>query len=164
MRKRMYPENTQKAYLRKVAYSALTNVAADLGKQGIGLIVYDAYRPYFVTEDFWSVVKDDRYTADPAKGSGHNRGIAIDLTLCDLKTHQPFLMPTEFDNFSDSAHQDFMQLDSTRIKNRTLLTEKMIKYGFIPLSTEWWHFSWTKPNSFEILNLNFAQLDSLTNN
>jgi zinc D-Ala-D-Ala dipeptidase len=162
IQKRIYPENTNSTYLRKPAFYALAGVAADLGKQGIGLIVFDAYRPYYVTEQFWLVVKDDRYAADPARGSGHNRGVAIDLTLCDLKSHKPFIMPTEYDNFSDSAHQDFIKLDSTRIKNRTLLRTEMIKFGFVPLSSEWWHFSWPESNQFEILNLDFMQLDSLT--
>jgi zinc D-Ala-D-Ala dipeptidase len=163
MQKRMYPENTKKTFLRKPAFSALENVAADLAKQGLGLIVFDAYRPYFVTEEFWNIVKDDRYAANPAKGSGHNRGTAIDLTLCDLKTQKPLAMPTAFDNFSDSAHQDFKLSDTIRMKNRALLKEEMIKYGFVPLTSEWWHFSWPNPNEFEILNLSFAQLDSLAN-
>jgi zinc D-Ala-D-Ala dipeptidase len=105
-------------------------------------------------------VKDERYAANPAIGSGHNRGIAVDLTLADLKTHELLPMPTGFDNFSDSAHQDFKGLDDKVIANRDLLRQVMEKYGFTQLSTEWWHFSWSGNKTFEVLDLDFDQLNT----
>ena len=78
------------------------------------LVIFDAYRPYAVTVEIWIPVKDERYAANPAKGSGHNRGIAVDLTLADSKTHQLLPMPTDFDNFSDSARQDFNGTDAKK--------------------------------------------------
>jgi zinc D-Ala-D-Ala dipeptidase len=158
MKKNMYPVDTYQTYLRKVVITALLKVVQDLKKQGLTLVIFDAYRPYYVTEDFWKIVRDDRYAANPAKGSGHNRGIAIDVSLANLKTSQPLNMPTDFDNFSDSAHQDFMEAESLQIRNRKILKDEMTKFGFIPLSTEWWHYSWPGEKNFEVLNLSFEQL------
>jgi len=161
MGKNMYPENTKETYLRRPVFMALDSVAMDFARKGICLIIYDAYRPYFVTEAFWDSIKDEHYAANPAKGSGHNRGISVDLGLADIDTHRPLPMPTTFDNFTDTAHQDFSGIDATRILNRKLLKQVMEKYGFIPLSTEWWHFSWNDAADFEILDLNFQQLSTL---
>jgi D-alanyl-D-alanine dipeptidase len=159
MHKKLYPENTKNSFLRKPAYQALEDVARDLSRQGLALVIFDAYRPYSVTVEIWNPVKDERYAANPAKGSGHNRGVAVDLTLADSKTHQLLPMPTDFDNFSDSARQDFTGTDASRIANRDLLKRTMEKYGFIPLPTEWWHFSWPHAENFEVLDLNFSELE-----
>ncbi len=159
MHRKLYPENTKNSFLRKPAYQALEYVASDLARQGISLVIFDAYRPYAVTVEIWIPVKDERYAANPAKGSGHNRGVAVDLTLADSKTHQLLSMPTDFDNFSDSARQDFNGTDAKRIANRNLLKRTMEKYGFIPLPTEWWHFSWPHAENFEVLDLSFAELE-----
>lgn len=159
MHRKLYPENTKNSFLRKPVYKALEDVAGDLARQGISLVIFDAYRPYAVTIQIWIPVKDERYAANPAKGSGHNRGVAVDLTLADSKTHQLLPMPTDFDNFSDSARQDFNGTDAKRIANRNLLKRTMEKYGFIPLPTEWWHFSWPHPGNFEVLDLSFAELE-----
>jgi D-alanyl-D-alanine dipeptidase len=158
MHKKLYPANIKTSFLRNPVFDALINVSRELGRMGIGLVIFDAYRPYRTTVELWIPVKDERYAANPAKGSGHNRGIAVDLTLADLKTHRQLLMPTGFDNFSDSAHQDFRGTDSIRIANRELLKRVMVKHGFIPLPTEWWHFSWPDPEHFEVLDLSFAEL------
>jgi D-alanyl-D-alanine dipeptidase len=158
MQKNLYTENIKTTFLRRPAFQALDSVCTYLATRGLVLVIFDAYRPYTVTEALWKNVQDERYAANPAKGSGHNRGIAVDLTLADLKTHKLLLMPTGFDNFSDTAHQDFMALNPVVIANRELLTHTMEKYGFTPLSTEWWHFSWSHPEDFEVLDLGFGQL------
>jgi len=154
----LYPAGTATSFLRKRVYQALDSVAMELFRQGITLVIFDAYRPYSVTVELWERIKDDRYAANPAKGSGHNRGIAVDLTLADANTHQLLPMPTGFDNFSDSARQDFSGTDAMRKANRELLKSTMVKYGFIPLSTEWWHFSWPATQDYEVLDLPFQQL------
>jgi zinc D-Ala-D-Ala dipeptidase len=164
LHKKLYPDNTRTTFLRKPAYQALDSVAMDLGRRGLVLVIFDAYRPYSVTEMFWKSVKDERYAANPAKGSGHNRGISVDLTLADAKTHQLLLMPTDFDNFSDSAYQNFNNLDAKRLSNRNLLRQTMEKYGFIPLFSEWWHYSWPETGDFEVLDLSFDQLSQATHN
>ena len=161
MHKKLYPENTKNSFLRKPVYQALDDVAKDLARQRLVLVIFDAYRPYAVTVEIWIPVKDERYAANPAKGSGHNRGIAVDLTLADSKTHQLLPMPTDFDNFSDSARQDFKGTDAKRMGNRELLKQTMEKYGFVPLPTEWWHFSWPHAENFEVLDLSFAELEKM---
>ncbi len=160
MHRKLYKGNIKTTFLRKPVYDALDSVSRYLAKRGLVLVIYDAYRPYSVTEELWENVKDDRYTANPSKGSGHNRGIAVDLTLADLKTHELLPMPTGFDNFSDSAHQDFKGLDVLVTANRNLLKWVMEKYGFIQLPTEWWHFSWPDNIGFEVLDLDFDQLNT----
>jgi len=161
MHKNLYPENTNTTYLRKQAYQALDSVSMELSKRGLVLVIFDAYRPYSVTIDLWNNVKDERYAANPAKGSGHNRGISVDLTLADAKTRKLLPMPTGFDNFSDSAYQNFNKVDSKRIANRELLKHTMEKYGFIPLFSEWWHYSWPETGEFEVLDLSFQQLKTI---
>jgi len=95
--------------------------------------------------------------ADPKKGSGHNRGIAVDLTIIDLKTDKELNMGTGFDNFTDSAHQDFAALPKDVLANRQMLKETVEKYGFNLLATEWWHYSWPNPEKFEILDLDISK-------
>ncbi|HEY4967041.1 MAG TPA: M15 family metallopeptidase [Puia sp.] len=164
LHRNLYPENTRTTFLRKQAYEALDSVNQELAKRGIVLVIFDAYRPYSVTIDLWNSVKDERYAANPAKGSGHNRGISVDLTLADAKTHKLLPMPTGFDNFSDTAYQDFNKVDSKRITNRELLKHLMEKYGFIPLFSEWWHYSWPETGEFEVLDLSFQDLNVLQTN
>ncbi|HRH60231.1 MAG TPA: M15 family metallopeptidase, partial [Chitinophagaceae bacterium] len=86
MHRAMYPYGTSVTYMRLPAAKALLRVQQELNKQGLGLKIFDAYRPYSVTEKFWELVHDERYVADPKKGSGHNRGIATDLTIINLQT------------------------------------------------------------------------------
>ncbi|WP_349316860.1 M15 family metallopeptidase [Chitinophaga sp. MM2321] len=127
-------------YLRLPAAKALKNVQAALHKKGFGLLIYDAYRPYHVTEAMFKIVPNDLYAADPKKGSGHNRGVAIDLSLVDLKTGKPVAMPTDFDDFTKKAHYNYIPSDPTVTANRKLLRDTMKQHGFKGSSTEWWHF------------------------
>jgi D-alanyl-D-alanine dipeptidase len=159
MHRVMYAEKPTFTFLRLSAAKALAKVQAELNKKGLGLKIFDAYRPYSVTEKFWELVHDDRYVADPKKGSGHNRGIAVDLTIINLKTNQELKMPTGFDNFTDSAHHDFIQLPSDILDNRKLLKETMEKFGFVQFPTEWWHYSLPDPEKYEVLNLSFGELE-----
>ena len=159
MGRRMYPKKTNYSFLRVAAAEALAHVQKELNASGYGLKVFDAYRPYSVTEKFWELVHDDRYVADPKKGSGHNRGIAIDLTIIELNTKRELKMPTGFDNFTDSAHHDFMALPDDVLKNRELLKKTMEKYGFVAFATEWWHYSLPNPEKFEVLDLTFSDLN-----
>jgi D-alanyl-D-alanine dipeptidase len=159
MHRVMYPEKPTFTFLRLPAAKALLQVQKELNKKGLGLKIFDAYRPYFVTEKFWELVHDDRYVADPKKGSGHNRGIAVDLTIIDIKTKKELKMPTGFDNFTDSAHHDFINLPNEILNNRKLLKETMEKYGLVEFPTEWWHYSLPNPEKYEVLNLSFAELE-----
>ncbi|MEP6948040.1 MAG: M15 family metallopeptidase [Ginsengibacter sp.] len=160
MRRKLYPP-VRTTYLRLPAVTALKKVIAELKSQNLTIKIFDAYRPYSVTEEMWEAVKDDRYAADPSKGSGHNRGIAVDLTLINLQTKKELSMGTGFDNFSDTAHQDFSGLPGKILENRLLLKITMEKYGFIYLETEWWHFSLPNANTFELLDVTFKELKEL---
>lgn len=150
-----------KAYLRLAAAKALQAVAKNLKTKGLGLLIYDAYRPYSVTKTMWQIVPDDRYAANPAKGSGHNRGIAVDLTLYDLQTGMPLPMPTPFDDFTEKAHHNYMQLDSAILANRQLLKTAMEQQGFKALDTEWWHYYLPNAAYFELLDIDFKQMKKL---
>lgn len=150
-----------KAYLRLAAVKALQVIANHLQTKGLGLLIYDAYRPYSVTKTMWQIVPDDRYAANPAKGSGHNRGIAVDLTLYNLQTGLPLPMPTPFDDFTEKAHHNYMQLDSAVLANRQLLKTTMEQQGFKALDTEWWHYYLPNAAYFELLDLDFKQMKKL---
>lgn len=158
MRRLMYPAGTNTAYLRTGAAHALKKVQEDLEKKGLGLKVYDAYRPYSVTVKFWELVKDTRYVAHPAKGSGHNRGTTIDLTLVNLATGKELDMGTGFDNFSDTAHHGFSHLPETVRQNRQLLKSTMERFGFTAYQEEWWHYGYSDGKSYELLDIEFKKL------
>jgi D-alanyl-D-alanine dipeptidase len=160
MNRRLYPF-LRTTYLRLAAVNALKKVVIALTNKNITLKIFDAYRPYSVTEEMWDAVKDSRYVADPSKGSGHNRGIAVDLTMVNLRTKKELDMGTDFDNFSDSAHQDFMRLPPTILENRMLLKTIMEKYGFVSFDTEWWHYSLAEADDYELLNIPFDVLKKI---
>ncbi|MDE3185849.1 MAG: M15 family metallopeptidase [Bacteroidota bacterium] len=160
MHQKLYPP-IKTTFLRKPAAVNLKKVVEELKKQNLSVKIFDAYRPYSITEKMWEKVKDDRYAADPAKGSGHNRGAAVDLTLIDLKTGKELPMGTGFDNFSDTAHPDFTGLQAEVLKHRNLLKRVMEENGFKQLSTEWWHFYLPNSSSFELLDISFGELKKM---
>jgi zinc D-Ala-D-Ala dipeptidase len=158
MHRQMYTPPTRRTFLRLPAARALATVQQELQRQGYGLKIFDAYRPYAVTVSFWELIGDERYVANPAKGSGHNRGLAVDITIIDLKSHRELDMGTGFDNFSDSAHHDFNNLPPAVLQNRKLLKETMEKHGFTKLETEWWHYFWPNDRGYEVLDIPFKEL------
>jgi zinc D-Ala-D-Ala dipeptidase len=158
MHRLMYPATTSVTFLRSPAAAALANVQKELNEKGLGLKIFDAYRPYSVTVKFWELIKDERYVANPAKGSGHNRGIAVDLTIINSKTGEELNMGTGFDNFTDTAHQTFTNLPEEILQNRNLLKSVMEQYGFKALDTEWWHFFLADGERFELLDIDFRKL------
>lgn len=154
-RQKLYSSG-DRTFLRAPAAEALKRVQEELEESGFGLKVWDAYRPYSVTRKMWDLIQDERYVANPAKGSNHNRGLAVDLTL--LENGIEVDMGTGFDNFSDTAHHDFRQLPEQVLEHRKLLKVTMEKYGFKSLDTEWWHYSYTHPARFDVLDLSFKHL------
>lgn len=151
-------------YLRLAALQALDSVATALRIKGLGLKIFDAYRPYGVTKKMWDLIRDERYVANPAKGSGHNRGATVDLTLVQLATGRELDMGTDFDNFSDTAHHTFTRLPEQVLHNRKLLREVMERYGFVALETEWWHYSLVNAKDFHLLDISFKKLERLAKN
>lgn len=148
--------SSSQCYLQREVAEALVKVQHALAPKGLGLLIWDCYRPLDVQKAFWAVVPDERYVANPYKnGSMHNRGVAVDLTLMDLNTQQSLEMPTGFDDFSERAHLDFQDLPESVKQHRQWLIEHMQAAGFQPLSTEWWHFSYPMPQLKAPLNVSF---------
>ena len=158
MKTRMYPANTAYTFMRQPAARALALVQEKLKAQGYGLKIWDAYRPYSVTERFWEMVKDERYVANPSKASGHNRGIAVDLTVIELTTGKELDMGTGFDNFTDTAHHTFTNLTAQVLRNRKLLKDVMESSGFVAFESEWWHYSLPNASHYEPLDIPFKKL------
>jgi serine beta-lactamase-like protein LACTB len=149
-----------KAYLQRPAAEALKRVHDKLSEQGYGLLVFDAYRPWFVTKLFWDATPEKFHTfvADPAKGSRHNRGCAVDLTLYDLKTGRPVEMVSGFDEFSDRAFPHYPGGTSRQRWHRDLLRRAMEAEGFTVYEDEWWHFDYQDWHKYPILNKPFEEL------
>jgi D-alanyl-D-alanine dipeptidase len=156
MHERMY--NQARAFTRLPVAKALKAVQAELNAKGLGLKIYDGYRPYTITEKFYKKASDKHFVADPKKGSKHNRGCAIDLSLINLKTGKELDMPTPFDSFSKKAAADYKDLPPIVIQNRELLKTVMQSHGFRVLGNEWWHFDFIGWQNFEILDVPFEQL------
>ena len=105
MKNKFYAQ-TSTPFLRKPFANALSAIQSQLKKKKLGLLSFDAYRPYAITERMWELIEDERYVANPKNGSGHNRGIYVDLSIINLKNNQPLEMGTDFDNFSDFVSLD----------------------------------------------------------
>ncbi|MCX6246131.1 MAG: M15 family metallopeptidase [Bacteroidetes bacterium] len=146
------------AFARKPVVEALADIQAELKILGLGLKIWDAYRPYSVTVKFYEKTHDSVYCAVPWKGSRHNRGCAVDLTLIDLKTGKEVAMPTAYDDFTDKAHPDFMNLPENILKNREFLVSLMKRYGFTPYPSEWWHYDYQGWEKFDLMDIPFEQL------
>ncbi len=144
---KVYP--VARCFLAREAAYALRDVQEELRPLGYRLKVYDGYRPLAVQWKFWEILPDPRYVADPRVGSRHNRGYAVDLTLVDLQGND-VSMPTDFDDFSERAHRDYLDLPVVAIGHREILEQVMVRHGFVPFPTEWWHFDYqgyeNKPN------------------
>jgi D-alanyl-D-alanine dipeptidase len=134
----LYP--VAKAYLHRNTANALVQVQRELATQGLGLKIFDAYRPLSVQKQMWDLIHDARYVSNPAINAGrHTRGTAIDLTLVD-PDGQEMPMPTAFDDFTEHAHRNARGIPADAARNAKLLETTMIKHGFIPYPFEWWHF------------------------
>jgi D-alanyl-D-alanine dipeptidase len=156
MHRQMYAQ--PRAYARLPVVMALNDVESDLKKRGLGLKIYDAYRPYSVTVKFYEMARDTNFVADPHKGSKHNRGCAIDLTIIDLKTGNELDMPTSFDSFSKKAAADYPGLPKREYANRELLKNVMQAHGFKVYRTEWWHYDFNGWMNYPLLNIPFSEI------
>jgi D-alanyl-D-alanine dipeptidase len=156
MHRAMY--NQPRAFARAPVAEALKQVQAELKTKGLGLKIYDAYRPYAVTVDFFKMTPDTNFVANPKYGSKHNRGCAIDLSVIDLKTGKELNMPTPFDSFSRKAAAAYTDLPANQLQNRALLKAVMEAHGFTELKTEWWHFDFNGWQQYELLDVPFAKL------
>jgi D-alanyl-D-alanine dipeptidase len=151
--------NLSKAYARKPVAESLKRAQAEFAKHGVGIKIYDAYRPYSATVKFYEVYRDTTYVASPYKGSRHNRGCAIDMTLVDLKTGKELMMPTEYDSFKKEAWPTTPVKDPVIKKNRDLIISIMHKHGFKVNASEWWHFDFNGWQKFEVMDIDFEKLE-----
>jgi len=154
----VYPE--ARVFLQKPAARALVRAQAKLEKKGYGLVLFDGYRPWSVTKIFWDAVREDQkqFVADPSKGSRHNRGCAIDLSLYDLKTGREVVMPSAYDDFTERAYPNYAGGTPEAQRLRDLLREVMESEGFSVYPTEWWHYDYKDWGDYAILDLPFSAL------
>jgi D-alanyl-D-alanine dipeptidase len=153
-----------KAYVRFPLALAIIEIQKELEPLGLSLKIYDAYRPYSVTKKMWELTNGSPYVANPAYGSVHNRGTALDLTLVNLlddTTEVP--MPSQYDEFNIKASHQYYQINRSFINNRNLLKRIMEKHGFIANEHEWWHYDFKNYKHYELLDISFEDLEKLDN-
>src|SRR5690242_15348117 len=151
-----------RAFMQRPAAEALVRVSRKLKPLGYGLLVHDAYRPWYVTKVFWDATPDDKkiFVADPSKGSRHNRGCAVDLTLYDLQTKKPIEMVSTYDETTDRAYPNYPGGTSLQRWHRDLLRTAMEQEGFTVYEAEWWHFDYKDWQQYPILNIRFDQISA----
>jgi zinc D-Ala-D-Ala dipeptidase len=151
-----------KCILQRPAAEALVRVNGKLRDIGYGILVFDGYRPWSVTKIFWETASEKErekgFVANPAKGSKHNRGCAIDLTLYDLATGKEVDMPSQYDEFTDRAGSKYSGGSSESMRLREILRVTMASEGFNVVNEEWWHFDYKDWQSYPILNIPFEDL------
>lgn len=156
MKQVMYKQ--ARAFARKPVVESLKKIQAELKKKGYGLKIFDGYRPYAVTIAFYQKASDKNFVANPAKGSKHNRGCAVDLTIIDLKTGKDVVMATPYDSFSAAAAANYVPVSAEVKKNRDFLIASMQKYNFKVLDNEWWHFDFNGWQNYDLMDIPFGKL------
>ena len=150
---RVYPSDA-KALLRLETALKLKRANERFEKDGYRIKIWDAYRPKSVQEIFWALVPDPKYVADPAKGSVHNRGASVDITLVD-SSGKELLMPTDYDDFSEKASRNYSGSDPEARENMKYMEKIMTESGFTGLPSEWWHFD-DRSGSYPLLDVDFS--------
>jgi zinc D-Ala-D-Ala dipeptidase len=154
----VYPE--ARIFLQRPAAEAVIRAHRALQSQGYGLLLFDGYRPWYVTQIFWDATPPDRraFVADPSRGSRHNRGCAVDLTLYDLASGKEIAMPSGYDEFSERAHPDYAGATAAQRAARDLLRRAMEAEGFTVYENEWWHYDCPDWQRYRIENVPFKDL------
>lgn len=149
-----------RAFLQRPAAEALVRAHRALREQGYGLLIHDAYRPWYVTKMFWDATPNEQkiFVADPAKGSRHNRGCAVDLSLYDLKTGRAVEMVSGYDEFSHRAYPEYPGGTSLQRWHRELLRHAMKAQGFRVFEWEWWHFDHETWKRYPIGTVTFEEI------
>lgn len=156
----LYP--IPRVFLHRDAARALSRVQRDLQRRGLGLKIWDAYRPLSVQRKMWNLIRDERYVSNPAKNKGrHTRGTAVDVTLVD-KLGRELPMPSDFDDFSARAHRDYRGGTPEQRRNRQLLESVMQRHGFTGYPTEWWHFDLADWEKYPPLDIPIDELARAT--
>jgi D-alanyl-D-alanine dipeptidase len=151
---------TPRAFLQRPAAEALAAAHRELAARGFGLLIHDAYRPWYVTKMFWDATPESQkiFVADPANGSRHNRGCAVDLTLYRLADGEPVEMVGTYDEFSERSYPDYPGGTSRQRLLRTLLRQVMEQHGFTVYEFEWWHFDHQLWREYPLGNQTFEQI------
>lgn len=149
-----------RAFMQRPAAESLVRVNRKLKQMGYGLLVHDAYRPWYVTKVFWDATPADKklFVADPSKGSRHNRGCAVDITLYDLKTKKPVEMVSTYDETTGRAYPNYPGGTSLQRWHRDLLRTAMEAEGFTVYEAEWWHFDYNDWQKYPIMNVRFQEI------
>jgi D-alanyl-D-alanine dipeptidase len=149
-----------RAFLQRPAAEALVRAHRRLKSQGYGIVVFDAYRPWSVTRLFWDATPDDKkhFVADPSKGSRHNRGCAVDVSLYELRTGRIVRMPSEYDEMTERAYPGYRGGPRRARRLRDLLRRAMEAEGFTVYEYEWWHFDYKDWRRYPVLDLPFSAL------
>ncbi len=157
--RQVYPE--ARAFLQKPAAKAIVRVHGKLKKQGLGLVIFDGYRPWSITKLFWEVTPEEKrkFVANPEKGSKHNRGCAVDLSIFDLKTGALLPMPSGYDEFTERASPIYAGGTKEETRNRELLRRLMEAEGFTVNPNEWWHFDYKNWEDYAIYDISFAEAE-----
>jgi D-alanyl-D-alanine dipeptidase len=154
----VYPE--ARAFLQKPAAKAVVKVHRELKERGLGIVIFDGYRPWSITKLFWDVVPEEqrKFVADPAKGSKHNRGCAVDLSVFDLKTGELIDMPSGYDEFTERASPNYAGGTEKQRANRDMLRKLMEGVGFTVNPNEWWHFDYKNWQDYAIYDIAFSEV------
>jgi D-alanyl-D-alanine dipeptidase len=151
-----------RAFLQRPAAEAVVRAHQALKAKGYGLMIFDGYRPWAVTKIFWDSASEEErkieFVANPKKGSRHNRGCAVDLTLFDLKTGLEVKMPSEYDEFSERAFPNYAGGTPEAKAARDLLRTAMEAEGFTVYPAEWWHFDYNDWRQYRILDMPFEEI------
>lgn len=157
----VYPE--PRAFLQRPAAEGVVRVHKLLKKHGLGLAIFDGYRPWSITKLFWDTVTPEqrKFVADPATGSKHNRGCAVDLTMFDRKTGRLLPMPSGYDEFTERASPDYTGGTEEERANRDSLRQLMEAEGFTVNAEEWWHFDFNDWQQYAIYDISFEEASKL---
>jgi zinc D-Ala-D-Ala dipeptidase len=150
----------KRAFLQRPAAEALVRVNQKLRQQGFGLVVFDGYRPWAVTKKFWDATPENKkiFVADPSKGSRHNRGCAVDLSMFELATGKVVQMPSEYDEMTERSHINYECASPETKRVRGILKTAMEAEGFAVYEPEWWHYDFKDWKEYPILNVSFSEI------
>jgi D-alanyl-D-alanine dipeptidase len=149
-----------RAFLQRPAAEALARVQRALKPKGYGLLVFDGYRPWSVTKQFWDLTPADKkiFVANPKNGSRHNRGGAVDLTLYHLDSGKEADMGGAYDEMTARSYVTYDKGPKDALARRELLQDEMGKEGFFVYPWEWWHFDWKDWREYPVLDVPFAAI------
>ncbi len=149
---------TPDVWVHKDVARALQRVQRELAREGLGLKIFDGYRPFSVQCRMWAALPDDRYVSNPKKNRGrHTRGTAVDVTLVD-RLGREFAMPTAYDFFGEAAHRSSRAWTPEQRAHSLKLEAVMERHGFVPYPFEWWHFDFRNWEKFPPLDISFRNL------